>query len=204
VTSPAPAAPGVIHAFDPSRRTNAQLMVDCRALGYLTEPVLDLTYGKGRFWTLLPDLDVVGNDLDPTKGTVHHDFTATPWPTGSWSTVVLDPPYRLGGTPTTPDFDDAYGLTARSATEVRDLIVAGTCEACRLAHHTVIVKIQDHTSSGVLQPLSTWVINAATLAGARLVDSLHVVGGRAQPSGRRQQRARHGYSTALVFTPRRR
>lgn len=193
-------AGSLIHAFDPERRTNAALMIDCHRLEYVADPVLDLTYGQGLFWTDLEHLDVVANDLDPTKGDEHRDFTATGWPARSFGTVVFDPPYRLGGTPSTPDFDDRYGLeTYRSHAEMREMIEAGTTEAVRLAGDFVIVKCQDHVSSGRLQPLTTWVTNAATEAGAVLVDSLHVIGGRAQPSGRRQVRARHGYSTALIF-----
>ncbi len=175
-------------------------MADCHALGYLVDPILDLTYGRGRFWTALPTLDVLGNDLDPTKGTVHHPFQSFPADDDTFGSVVFDPPYRIGGTPSTPNFDDAYGLDrVMSIDYVRQMIEDGTTEATRLASSFVLVKIQDHVSSGALRPLTAWTIQAAEAAGARLVDSLHVVGGRAQPAGRRQVRARHGYSTLLVF-----
>ena len=193
----------MIHAFDTNRRTNAQLMEDCQTLGYLPEPILDLTYGKGAFWKTLPDLDILGNDLDPAKGTLHYDFRDFPAPADLFETVVFDPPYRAGGTPTTSAFDDAYGLDrVMSPSYVEGLIREGTAEAVRLAQSFVLVKLQDHVSSGRLQPLSSWAIEAATEAGARLVDSLHVIGGRPQPKGTRQVRARHGYSTLLVFEKR--
>lgn len=191
---------GLIHAFDPKRRTNADLMVDCQRLGYLDGTILDLTYGKGSFWSKLPDLHVAKNDLHPDKGDFHHDFTNFPDDLGFWTSVVFDPPYRLGGTPSTPDFDDAYGLEEyRSPADVRSLIEGGTREACRLSVCHVLVKTQDHVSSGRLQPLTSWVIEAAQSTGAVLVDSLHVVAGRKQPPGRTQRRARHGYSTMLIF-----
>jgi len=193
----------VIHAFDTERRTNARLMEDCQALGYLPGTILDLTYGKGAFWKTLPDLDVLGNDLDTSKGAIHFDFRAMPMPDSTFETVVFDPPYRAGGTPTTAAFDDAYGLDrVMSPSYVEGLIREGAAEAVRLARSFVLVKLQDHVSSGRLQPLSSWAIEAATEAGARLVDSLHVIGGRAQPKGTRQVRARHGYSTLLVFEKR--
>lgn len=81
------------------------------------------------------------------------------------------------------------------------MIAAGTTEALRLANRFTLVKIQDAVSSSILQPLSTWVINAAELARFQLLDSLHVIGGRPQPNGTSQRRFRHGYSTLLVFKP---
>ena len=194
--------PGPIHAFDTKRHTNAQLMLDCFRLGYIHEPVLDLTWGLGSFWTKLPGLAVVGNDADPRKGEIHHDFTAMPAPDNCAATTVFDPPYRLGGTPSTDRFDDAYGLDRyRTRAEMRAMIMTGTTEALRLASDFTLVKVQDHVSSGVLQPLTSWVITAAEATGATLLDSLHVIGGRAQPNGTSQRRARHRYSTLLVFRP---
>jgi len=190
----------LIHSFDPSRRTNARLMRDCGELGYLVEPVLDLTYGNGRFWSELPEIEVVKNDIDETRGDFHHDFRSFPSDDSTFGTVVFDPPYRIGGTPSTPDFDEAYGLNkVMSVGYVKGMIDDGVKEATRLASKFVLIKVQDHISSGVLQPLALWAITAGENAGAQLVDSLHVVGGRAQPKGRRQVRARHGYSTLLVL-----
>ena len=195
-----------IKAFDPKRRDNAALIVDLWTLGYLPEPILDLTYGHGKFWKRMPDLDVHANDLNPNKGKSHYDFRSTPWHRAQWPTVVFDPPYRCGGTPSDEDFDDRFGLEEyKSIGDVRALIEDGTREACRIAVAYVIVKVQDHISSASLQPETTWVVNAAESMGATLLDSLHVIGGRGQPAGRGQKRARHGYSTALVFTmPKRR
>lgn len=190
-----------IHAFDPDRRTNAQLMADCAQLGYLDDwPVLDLTYGKGNFWTLLPTIGVWANDLDPMLDTHFcEDFTDTPWADRTWGATVLDPPYRMGGTPSTPDFDDAYGINEyRTHAQIRKLIEDGTREACRISAGLTMVKVQDHVSSGVVQPQVNWVINAAA-PYSKFVDSLHVIGGRGQPEGRKQKRARHGYSTLVVL-----
>lgn len=191
-----------LHAFDPGRRTNAALIVDALELGYLVNPVLDLTYGLGSFWSdpALDLVDVVANDLDENKGEISRDFRATGLDAGFFGTVVFDPPYAIRGASSKPEFEDRYGLDRyRTKAEIEALIREGTAEAVRLARRFVLVKVQDHVSSGRLQPLTYWATDAALDAGARLVDSMHVLGGRAQPSGRRQIRARHGYSTLLVF-----
>lgn len=195
----------IIHAFDPDRHYNSQLMEDCAQLGYLNvDPILDLTYGKGNFWSLLPDIAVWTNDLDPRIETdFSEDFTSTPWEDRAWGATVLDPPYRMGGTPSTPDFDDAYGINEyRTHAQIRKLIEQGTREACRISANLTMIKVQDHVSSGVVQPQVNWVINAAA-PYSKFVDSLHVIGGRPQSDGRKQKRARHGYSTLLVFTRKR-
>jgi hypothetical protein len=195
----------VIHAFDPDRHYNSQLMLDCQHLGYLDAvPMLDLTYGKGNFWSLLPDIGVWSNDLDPSLGThFSEDFTDTPWGDREWGATVLDPPYRMGGTPSTPDFDDAYGINEyRTHAQIRKLIEDGTREACRISSGITMIKVQDHVSSGVVQPQVNWVITAAA-PYSKFVDSLHVIGGRPQSDGRKQKRARHGYSTLVVLTRKR-
>jgi len=195
----------VIHAFDTTRRMNDRLFEDCYALGYLPEPILDLTYGRGTFWKRLPDLEIVGNDLDPAKGDHHHDFADTPWTDGAFPAVVFDPPYKGGGASSLPPGykwpDDHYGLgkAVLSPSDLERTYTEGVKEAARLASQFVLVKLQDHVSSGRLQPLSVWATNAALSSGLRLVDSLHVISGRVQPPGTRQVRARHGYSTLLVF-----
>lgn len=195
----------LVLAFDPTRRRNSTLMRDCARLGYLggaSDTVLDLTYGKGKFWTEVRPPGLITNDVDTsTLAAYNEDFRATGWPTGWVDYVVFDPPYRLGGTASVPAFDEAYGLAVawRSRDAVRSLIVEGTQEAVRLARRLVLVKVQDQVNGGRVHSQVTWVINAAEQVGGRFVDSLHVVGGRGQPSGRRQVRARHGYSTLVVL-----
>lgn len=49
------------------RTTNAELMADCAALGYLDGHVLDATYGLGNFWTTFAPAQFTACDLDPAK-----------------------------------------------------------------------------------------------------------------------------------------
>lgn len=191
-----------VHAFDPDRRTNARLMADCARLGYLDGVVLDLTYGKGAFWTEYRPETLVTNDLDPATGADYcENFTRSTFAThAEFDTVVFDPPYRMGGTPSTPTFDAAYGLTVwRGVDEIRALMSMGAWEACRIARRLALIKCQDSVNGGRVRMQTVWMADAVDRVGCRVVDSLHVVGGRAQPKGRAQTRARHGYSTLLVI-----
>jgi hypothetical protein len=195
-----------ILAVDPERRQNADLIVDCRTLGYLREgdDVLDMTYGLGRFWSEWRPVGLVANDIDPARGDAHYDLRSTPWADRSFDVCVLDPPYKLNGTSqgTGAAASDAdYGVAGvyRPARAVEDLYTAGIVEAARLTRRAVLVKCQDQISSGRFNAQSYAAWHVATAVGLVLVDLLHVFGARAQPNGRRQLHARRNYSTLLVF-----
>jgi hypothetical protein len=141
-------------------------------------------------------LTVVHND---------HDFCSLPgeW-TGRFGSVVFDPPYRLTGTATNVEgFDDRYGTNRayRPRDRVRDDMLTGLSECARVTRKRgyVIVKCQDQISSGRYQWQVGWVINHALERGMTLVDQIHLLSYRAQPSGRRQVHARRNYSTFLVL-----
>lgn len=195
-----------------SRSTNAQLMADCAKLGYLNGRVLDLTYGLGRFWTEFRPDDLTTNDWDESRGADHQwDFTSVPLPSGSFDSVVLDPPYKLNGTGGSHPSDEAYGVADpyMSINDRHMLMKLGLREAIRLARTGgfVLAKCQDQVSSGQVQ-WQTLLLNACAAAGVadgawgKLVDMLHVQSYRSQPARRRQLHARRDYSTLLVFSVR--
>lgn len=186
------------------RRTNAELMADCAALGYLPEPVLDATYGEGRFWNDYRPRILITNDLDPTTGAQwHHDFRRLPQNSNSMRTVVLDPPYKLNGTshgtgPATSD--KGYGVDVyMPVAERHQMICDGITECVRVSHGYVLVKCMDQVNAGSVCWQTRLFADAGEAAGATLVDTLHVNGYRKQPEGRRQLHARRDYSTLLVF-----
>lgn len=189
------------------RRNNAELMADCAALGYLDGEVLDLTYGKGRFWTRHKPNLLYTNDLDPDTNADHHeDFTNTPWRSDRFDTVVFDPPYKLNGTGGSHASDQGYGVAGpyKSPEDKMILIYKGCREGLRLARRFLLVKCQDQVVSGAVRWQThevTQAVHEMNLNGkyANLVDKLHVQGYRAQPPGRRQVHARRDYSTLLVF-----
>lgn len=190
------------------RQDNAQLMADCAVLGWLPEPVLDMTYGKGRFWTQYIPQHLTGNDLY-TDSDYDFDFTELPhdW-TNKWSAVVFDAPYKLNGTGGSVTSDEGYGVNDNATVSERmDLIFAGCREAMRVCRSRgfILVKCQDQVVSGqkywqTLAIRDEMVrVARASKWQIRLVDMLHVRAYREQPPGKRQVHSRGDYSTLLVF-----
>jgi hypothetical protein len=190
---------------NPPRRGNAELIADLAVLGYLPDPVIDVTYGKGRFWKLYRPDGLVTNDLDPISDSLYHcDFTAMPLDSKSFATVVFDPPYKLNGTasqggPATSDDDYGVGGDYRTPDERHDLMYRGMTEAARLAREFVIVKCMDQVVSGDIKWQTDMMTDHGKTISLNKIDTLHVYGYRAQPKGRRQVHAHRDYSTALVF-----
>jgi hypothetical protein len=189
------------------RGTNGVLIAKVAQLGYLGGPedtVLDLTYGRGGWWTRhRPDR------LDVFDG----DFTDTGKADDSVPVVCLDPPYISTGTKATstiPDFYDRYGVGELSGWQaIRKLMEAGLDESTRISAPKgwLLMKCMNYTESGH----KVWNVHhfATYQPRLRLVDELiHVTGGGAQPdvnldgSPRQQKHARQVHSTLLVFSKR--
>lgn len=179
---------------------NAELIVHCRDLGYITGRVLDLTYGEGKFWTLWQPDDLLTNDLNPDKGQYHYDFRGTPWGSRDFETVVLDPPYKLAGKRFNDDLDQRYGIeTYVSRADVTALLVGGCKEAARLSSRWVLVKCMDQVNAGKVRWQTDDVTAAVCGAGFEKRDALFLKRWRPQPEGRGQKTARRNYSTLLIF-----
>lgn len=123
--------------------------------------VLDMTFGNGVFWKNIPvaAYNVTKNDIDPTRGNEHYDFTALP---DSWSEsfdcVILDPPYMgVGGIETLKEsIDRGYSNKARAKksgrgiSAVRRLYAGGIIQAWKVLKKSgiLIVKCMDEVESG--------------------------------------------------------
>lgn len=187
-------------------RDNADLLVNCRDLGYINpdDRVLDMTYGLGRFWAKWRPENLVANDLHPEKGEVHFDWTSPFDPDiGYFDVVVFDPPYKLNGTGGSHASDEAYGVdwSYRSIEDKHDAMRRGLGMGRRMLDQNgrLLVKCMDQVSSGRVQWQTLLMADHAKGLGLRLVDMLHLVGHRKQPPGRRQMHARRNYSTLMVF-----
>lgn len=190
-------------------RNNAELVAQCAQLGYITGHVLDPTYGYGKFWTVWQPETFTASDLNPDKSPYGNgtpvDFTEMPWDEEVFDTVVLDPPYKLNGTSTGEGpsaADERYGVDTYMPIDDRHQLIYDGIDECLQVLKTggyLLVKCQDQVASGRVHWQTVMFTAHAEFAGCRLVDMLHLVGGRKQPAGRRQVHARRNYSTMLVL-----
>jgi hypothetical protein len=203
--SPLSAVPSVI------RGTNGVLIATVARLGWLGEPddtVLDMTYGEGKWWTVLKLRNLIAHDL-ALDGV---DFRHLPEADQSVRTVCYDPPYITTGseeTSTLDDFYDRYGLgQIRGWQNLRQLIADGLAEAARVVMPGgyVLVKCEDYTESDGKRFNYVWLVNTAETLGLELQDRvIHYTGPGPQPkqnrdgSPRRQVHVREAASFLCCF-----
>jgi hypothetical protein len=187
-------------------KNNAELIVECRRLGYLDDDmsVLDPTYGLGRFWTAWRPKYLTAHDLDPERAPHGPmDFTdMARYRDGLFFGVVFDPPYKLNGTGGSHASDAAYGVAIKGVRwqDRHQMIRDGITECARVLalEGTLLIKCQDQVCSGAVRWQTREFAAHAESVGCELVDMLHLQSYRAQPEGRRQVHARRNYSTLLV------
>lgn len=193
--------------------TNATIIRDCVTLGYIPDAVgsavLDVTWGLGKFWTLVHPAGLLGSDLDPAKsptGTLV-DFTALPYADGFARAVIFDPPYKLDPSPSAsgPSYSNMnhkYGvIVGTSPAVLHPLICEGITECVRVLGKKghLLVKCQAQINSGREYWQDREFADHAEAQGCKMVDRFDLVGHRPQPAGRRQLHARRNHSTLLVF-----
>lgn len=181
-------------------KTNADLILDVRDLGYLPGHVCDSTWGRGRWWTYWTPDEFTKHDLFTLDGV---DFRHLPEADETFDTVAYDPPYKLNGTPALGDFDNAYGVDVPDTWQGRmECMADGLRECARVLKMGgfLIAKCMDMVSSGAVR----WQTDAfSEIAHLELslekVDSFNFPNYRAQPEGRKQVHARRNFSTLQVF-----
>lgn len=184
--------------------SNAELILDCKRLGYLRNEwrTLDPTYGYGTFWKLWSPDSLVASDLDENKSPLGKsiDFTDLPWDDRYFDAVVFDGPYKLNGTPT-DNADERYGVhVVKTWQERMELLRAGIGECARvLGDGYLLVKCQDQVSSGKVRWQTIEFTKCAESHGLGLVDRFDFMSYRPQSTQRRQIHARHNASQLLVF-----
>lgn len=200
--------PETVESVVPSK-TNGPLIAAAATLWIKPgDRVLDMTYGRGKWWTQIRPKNLTTNDIDKTSLAEHHyDFRALPWPTGRFDVVCFDPPYISPGgrdTSTIEDFNDRYGLdtTPLSTSDLRTLIEEGLHEAVRLTKPggRVFVKCMDYQEGSKFHTFRHWICVAAFRFGVDQVDEfVHYSGTGPQPRGRQQHVSRRAHSFLCVF-----
>jgi len=194
------------------RGSNGVLIATVARLGYLGTPdatVIDVTYGRGLWWTQYHPADLVAHDL-ATDGV---NFCELPEADGSMSVVCFDPPYISTGnreTSSVGELYDRFGLgNLKGWRAIRALVDAGLAECARVLEPGgyLLVKCMDYTESGRKVWNTFHVFDQAEQLGLRLVDRFHhLTGGGPQPTinldgtPREQKTAREVTSMLLVFT----
>jgi hypothetical protein len=184
--------------------TNADLIATI-ASTYLTGSVLDVTYGKGKWWDRFRPADFTFHDLHKVDGV---DFRSLPHTDSSFDAVCFDPPYvpqgGLSGRADAVDFRDRFGLTDESTPwwETKKLIEDGLTECLRVSRLWVLAKCSDFVSGGKFHLGHRWMMDAATAAGAGDPWDVIVHNTGSGPGGHNiweQKRARRHHSYLLVF-----
>lgn len=199
--------------FVPSviRGSNGKLIAKVARLGYLgddTTPVLDVTPGREKWWTIYRPPGLVTRSGE--------DFRAMSDADASWRGVIaFDPPYISTGSRATSSIDefyDRYGLgEVKGWRDVRRQIEEGLTEQARIMapRSTLLLKCMDYVESGAKRFNSIHFGAFGDQLDLTLVERFHhLTGGGAQPktnldgSPREQKHAREVTSTLLVFTKR--
>lgn len=170
------------------------------------DTVLDMTYGRGLFWTEYRPTTLITHDL-ALDGV---DFRSLPEESATVDVVVFDPPYIAQGgrdTSTLPDFLDRYGLVnvPKTTQELDLLIWGGMVEARRVLRPggRLLVKCMDYINGGrYVQGRHTVVSYAHDLGLVQVDEFVHFSGTGPQPPRPRQLHSRRAHSFLCVFRKR--
>jgi hypothetical protein len=185
--------------------TNADLIADVAKLDYIRKEDLtvDVTYGKGNWWTKWAPKILVCHDKYTLDGV---DFRDLPHPYDHFDCVAFDPPYKLNGTPALDEFDKRYGVDKKMTWQEKHAMIQDGIRECsrvlkRGGH--LLLKCQDQVCSGAIRWQTIYFTSVAEATRLILVDRFDMIGGgRPQPAGRRQVHAQGRPSTLLVFRKR--
>jgi hypothetical protein len=187
-------------------RTNGPLIAAAARLWIRGgDQVLDVTYGKGNFWTEYRPTNLIAHDKYKLDGV---DFRQLPEPDCSIDVVIFDPPYIAQGGRETSGIKhmlDAYGLhdVPKTPRENRELIAAGMKEGFRVlsAGGRLLVKCMDYINGSEFQMGHHHVVSTALELGMEQVDEfVHYSGKGPQPTLTRSGAPRGQYHSRRAHT----
>ena len=165
--------------------------------------VMDVTYGRGLWWTKYKPIRFIAHDLQ-LDGV---DFRHLPEESSSIDVVAFDPPYISIGSLTTstiPDFHARYGLGGIKGFEaLMEMNMSGLTECARVLRigGRILAKSQDYVEGGRYCPGHFRLIQKALTLGLEIVDEfVHVRGPGPQPKNRRQVHSRRVHSFLSIFS----
>lgn len=191
--------------------SNGELLAGIAQLGYLdpgTDRVLDVTFGRGKWWTVVrpTHLDTHDKAIDGV------DFRALPENDASYDVVAYDPPYvcarHTSDTGIIERFGERYGLidSPGNRKELVELICDGMTEAARVVkpHGFVLMKCQPfQNGKRDFVHMPSIAIAHAENIGLRLEDELVHARAPGPASTDVFHHARSAHSVMLVFCRRR-
>lgn len=135
--------------------TSAEAIESLLTLVKAQEPILDVTFGNGTFWVGSRRV-VYGCDINPCRAKDRvADFRNLPFITGSYSTVVFDPPFH----PFVNSAEQArfHGM-GNNERELKDGFEQGVRECWRVTNTHLIVKCQGFVHNHAPQWMPLWAI----------------------------------------------
>ena len=167
-----------------------------------TDLVLDMTYGRGGFWTVYRPAQLIAHDLELDQV----DFRNLPEASESVDVVVFDPPHMpYGGrlSPDTAGFRNRYGLHTgpRTLRELQELQAAGISEAVRVLRPKgrLLVKCCDYVDGGQFVTARHRLVAHALELGLAQVDELVHYSGTGPGAWANQQHSRRAHSYLCIF-----
>jgi hypothetical protein len=194
-------------------KNNADLIANAIVpMGYIRpdDRVIDVTYGRGNWWTLYRPEDFYYHDWKLDKV----DFTDLPYEDEQFDVVGFDPPYKMNGTTQSSlddgDFHDRWGLvgSAKKASRYR-VIKAGLKESARVLRGPtrkrgkdgglVLLKCQNQSQgAGVHWQTYDFKEYGEKECGLRLVDEFHMIGHTIKQQPNRRQKRAHGRPSVMM------
>lgn len=140
--------------------------------------VVDLTFGKGRFWKWDHPFEVVGVDIAPVVECLQMDGRNTTFPDQSFDVAVIDPPFMHGGEGR-GSYQSTVGMNAdfsrlRNQRDVLELYARLCLEAKRLSRG-VVVKCKDTIEASKYIDNSRRIASVLGKTGWTLVDKAVLV-----------------------------